>query len=478
MPLTSAIEKHLSAEIASFHMPGHKGRFTGEDTLFRGGALWQWDVTELPGLDELSQPKGVLADLEARAARLWKSKHALISVNGASAGIVAAMLALVRFQNTDHEWPYAGGQNEMRVVRNKILIPRNSHRAVVNGLVLSGMYPIWYEPTWNERWQVWEAVAPSVIAPIIEKHKYELAGVLVVSPTYGGAVSDIAAVAQKCRAHNLPLIVDEAHGAHFLPGSVMPQSAIGLGADIVVHSLHKTAPALTQTGMVHVATDSRVPAHEIRAALNMLQSSSPSYLLMASIEQAIMEMEGDHGIARLAELVALGNQIHTAVAKLPGLAIYESAFANDPLRFLISAKNATAREFAEFIDAWGIWPETILGNGVLFMMGTHTTDTDIDCLKSALSDFTNTVILSDAKDPSSAANSSPEKYLPLEQVISPRKAFMSQSEVIPLSKAVGRIAAETIAPCPPGIPVVVAGQRISQELSARISLTSVRVLTE
>ncbi len=451
--LSSAIQRHLKFEKASFHTPGHKGR----DLFKSGESLWQTDLTELPGLDELSNPEGVLLDLEARAAKLWGAAGSVISVNGASAGIIAAMLTL----STE---------------RKKFLVPRNAHRSVINAMVIGGIEPIWYEPVWDARWGSWGAVSPVSARQILSNCKAsEIAGMLVVSPTYTGAVSDIASIADSCHFRDIPLLVDEAHGAHFLPDACAPSSAVTCGADLTVHSLHKTLSSLTQTGMIHIGDSPvfKIDIEHLRAQLNLVQSSSPSYPLLLSIEQTIGLLETS-GKNLLAHLPHLRRRLEDSLAESNRFEIYNSRFEDDPLHFFVAARGAKPEDLYDFCVERGVFPEAILGRGVLFLLGIGTITEDVAELAKVLVDF-------HAHHPDDGLHSDEQgvwHFTEIEQVISPRQAFMSPSQMVPVQEAIGRIAAECVAPCPPGIPVCVPGQRIHPEVMNLTSVKSLRVVRE
>jgi arginine decarboxylase len=451
--LGSAIQRHLKFEKASFHTPGHKGR-----ELIKGQeSVLQADLTELPGLDELSNPEGVLLDLEKRAAKLWGSAGSVISVNGASAGIIAAMLTLTS-------------------ERKKFLVPRNAHRSVINAMVIGGIEPIWYEPVWDARWGTWGAVSPVAARQILSTCKAsDVAGMLVVSPTYTGAVSDIASIADSCHFRDIPLLVDEAHGAHFLPDACAPSSAVTCGADLTVHSLHKTLCGLTQTGMIHIGESPvfKIDIDLLRAQLNLVQSSSPSYPLLLSIEQTIGLLETT-GKNLLAHLPHLRGRLEDSLTECNRFEIFNSRFETDPLHIFIAAKGARAEDLYDFCVEHGVFPEAMLGRGVLFLMGIGTITEDVADLAKVLVDF-------HTHNPESGSLGDDQgvwHFTEIEQVISPRQAFMSPSQMVPVHEAVGRIAAECVAPCPPGIPVCVPGQRIHPEVMNLTSVKNLRVVRE
>lgn len=427
----------------------------------------QYDVTELSGLDDLSAPNGAINRMCERASRLWRSQNSLLSVNGATAGMMAAILSLsVRGQ--------------------KLLVPRNAHRSVINALVLSGLTPVWYEPEWNQQWNVYAGVKPDCIKELL-RTETGCAGVVVVSPTYGGAVSDISTLSTITHKHSIPLIVDEAHGAHFLPDTSMPTSAIAAGADIVVHSLHKTLGALTQTGAVHIGANALIDAQSVQLALNLIQSSSPSYPLMLSVERTLDSLSGARAANLLQDLFKRAQSFRERIALLGSYDVYESLHEFDqqnfsivnPTHILISHHHEPAEKLHEGLAAQGINAETILGTGVLLMLGVGTSDEDIDIAIAGLQTFDNQYRAS-ARLNHQVTNEElahAEHPARIEQMINPRVAATAPSHLVPISQAENLIAAECIAPCPPGIPVCVPGQKLTKEVLKQITKDRVRIVS-
>jgi arginine decarboxylase len=449
--LSSALKRHRQIERASFHTPGHKNR--------KDFNAFEFDLTELPGLDQLSHPEGVLKSVESRAARLWSSQESIVSVNGASAGLTAAMLSLASYGET-------------------VLVPRNAHRSIIQGLVLSGLKPYWYDPEWHEDWQLFGQVMPETLSMALAKNPVAVAGVVVVSPTYAGSISDIKSLSKLCREREIPLIVDEAHGAHLLD-----TSALNCGADLVIHSLHKTLSALTQTGIIHIAKNSMIDASLVRANLRLLQSTSPSYSLMLSIEQAISEIEGDEGRSNLAQAVALSKECTAEIESLNEFVIF-SKNANsdcDALHILLKHQSESSETLNTFLIEKGIYAETILGDGLLLLLGMGSITKDIETLIAALAEFKSTAKNLSIKSPANVDTiTKSNSQFTIETVLPPREASLLPSHLIPLSEAEGAIAAECVAPCPPGIALCVPGQKITQTvlqlLSEQSSLQHVRVL--
>lgn len=370
-------------------------------------------------------------------------------------------------------------------------MPANAHRSAVHALVLSGLEPVWFEPQWQPDWQMFGAVDTEKFKAMLDECAQELACALVVSPTYAGTISDIAGIAEACRERAVPLIVDEAHGAHFIPNTGMPVSAVSCGADLVVHSCHKTLSALTQTGMAHVGKDSLVPGDAVHAAMNLLQTSSPSYLLMSSLEQAFACGRDRELFMRLR---TMRQSFRRQMKAVPGIKIYEYATTDDsdvvtsirqatidPLHILVRIEGMEPSQLYSECCQWGVFPEATIGNGVLFLLGTGTRGYEVESLADALEHIAIEHRLSLARGEERQTNAYVQTQPMLgEYVMPPRQAHFSSCETVELQSACNRVAAECVAPCPPGTPVVVPGMRITQAAINFVSSmqTHVRVVIE
>lgn len=439
--LIDAIHGHSVREVASFHTPGHKTRLATIDFM-----SLQNDVTELPGLDDLTYPDGVIAQLESRAAAIWQSGESIISINGSSAVIMAAILSCT-----------AQG--------SKLVLPRNAHRSCIHALVLSGLEPVWYEPSWDSDLGVFADVSAASFEEAIRAGGSDVAAALVVTPTFAGAISDVGMLAAIAHAHGVPLIVDEAHGGH------LPSHAVSLGADITIHSLHKTLGALTQTGVVHIATRSLVPAERVRAMLRLLQSSSPSYLLMSSIDAALTELETIGLPALYDRFLCLAREFETQCRSLPHLKVSSPSGKTDPAHLLIAHEQLSPEKLYNALFEAGICAETILGQAVLLLLGAGSTKSDVNACIEALSAL-----------PSHGSARAFEKLSPprfAEQALPVRRAYLATSEFVEAAQAIGRIAADCYAPCPPGTAAIVPGQRIdAHNLLVFGEKTRIRVVVE
>ena len=262
--MTTIYDKLLAygnSDAYPFHMPGHKRQITDFVNPF------QIDITEIDGFDNLHHPEGILKEAQERAAALYGSRSTYFLVNGSTCGILSAVSALVR----------PGGE---------IILARNCHKASYHACYLGDLVIHSLYPQWEPKWGINGGILPEDVEKLLAEYPKTQA-VLLTSPTYDGAVSDIRGIARICHAHRVPLIVDEAHGAHLGFHPYFPESALKLGADVVIQSFHKTLPSLTQTAVLHVGRDAQVDEERIRRFLGIYQSSSPSYIFMAAMDRCV-----------------------------------------------------------------------------------------------------------------------------------------------------------------------------------------------
>ncbi|MBY0359582.1 MAG: aminotransferase class I/II-fold pyridoxal phosphate-dependent enzyme [Candidatus Obscuribacterales bacterium] len=418
---SAAIEAHIEQERASFHTPGHKGR------------TWRQDLTELPGLDTLSSPEGIIANLQERAAELWGAQASYISVNGASAALCGAIIASANRGSS-------------------ILLPRNVHRSAINAVIISGLNPIWLEPEWDSHWGLWGEVNPKSVKAALEKAEATPAAVVITSPTYAGKLSDIRTIANLCKEYGTLLIVDEAHGTHLAFTEQSQLAALACGADFCAQSFHKTLGAPTQTGLLHLSKDCPVSKAEVQAAMNLLQSSSPSYFFMCGIEHSLNEIEQ----VTLAKIEKMALNLSQELSKIAGLEIYgqNSTAHQDTLHILVNARGISAETLHEALCRQGIFAEAILGKGILLMLGTGTLQTDCSQLVQAFQEII-------AKTPANGKIVPEPKPQFGEQILNPRKAFFMKKRETSARLSDGCIAGDWLAPCPPGMPILVPGQKIT-----------------
>lgn len=426
-------------DILPMHMPGHKRALSAFPWLSSlGGAF---DITETEGFDDLNAPEGVLRDMEERAARLWGSRAAYLSVNGSTGGMFAALSACGR-----------GG----------VLIARNCHRSVFNAAEKLGLRAEYLMPSRVEGYGIFGEITPDEAAKRLRETGCK--ALVVTSPTYEGVTSDISALAEAAHSAGALLIADAAHGAHLGLSEAFPPSAVREGADIVVTSLHKTLPALTQTALLHVCSE-RADVDDIAAGMATFCTSSPSYVLMASVDGMLRYFENG-GSSRLDALAdALSDFRKKACVfrrlRVLGAGDKEANTVNidaskiyiDCIKCGFSGHTLKRRAREEF----GIELEYAGGRGALAYATIGDDEGSLNRLFAALSAI-------DGEDEPLFAESSYSDFPPFgERVLPLGEAALRGRGYLPLEEAEGRIAAESVYVYPPGVPVLLPGERVTAE---------------
>lgn len=459
-PLLDAVLNYAESEITRFHMPGHKGGRTADDRLMQalGPTTWAMDATGVLGLDDLHQPGGVIQEAQELAAAAFGADHTFFLVNGTSAGVQAMILT-------------ACGPGD------KIIVGRNLHKSAQAGLVLSGARPVYIQPEVAPDLGISLGLAPDAVADAVRRHP-DARAVLLVSPTYYGVASDLAGIARLAHQAGMLLLVDEAHGAHFRFHPALPRpAALEAGADMAAHGIHKVLGALTQASMLHVKGD-RVDLTRVRRVLQSLQSTSASYLLLASLDAARRDaaLQGERllsgplewarllrrGVRSLAPLRTFGREL----VGWPGCAGLDELKVNvDVTRLGLTGQQAEAL----LRRRWGIQAEMSDLSGVLFMLGPGSRRDDVQILLAALAELVQEAAA--AGTGAEAPALPPLPPLPPAEM-TPREAFFRPSEAVPLEESEGRIAAELVTCYPPGIPLVGPGERVTAEVLAQLRLVA------
>lgn len=452
-PLFEALAAHTAKDPANLHTPGHRqGRGLPEDFLNLGGqAIFSLDLTEIPGLDDLHNPRGAIARAQELAAELYGADRSFFLVNGTTAGIQALLTAVV-------------GQGE-------VIIPRNAHRSVLGGLVISGADPVYVSPEIIPDFGVDCGVAPLTIRRALEGHP-GAAAVLAVRPNYYGVAGDLAGQIRVAREADRPLLVDEAHGAHLRFHPDLPGDAMAAGADASVQSTHKLGGSLTQSSMLHLR-GGQVSAGGVAAALRLLQTTSPSYILMASLDLARRQMAllGEDLLERALEL-ARGTR--ERLSRVRGLRILTEehlpggSFGLDLTKLVISVRGLglTGYQAGELLaERYNVFVEMTDAVNVVAFISTGATRADCDALVRALEGIA-------AGDKLPAGAPLPEAPTGYIKRMKPRDAWFSPARTVSLAEAGGRVCAETVAVYPPGIPAVNPGEEITPEIVEYLTLVS------
>ena len=436
------IEQKLKAlaqsDVYPFHMPGHKRQLSG---FFP----YELDITEIEGFDNLHHAKGLLFEAQQYAAQMYQSRKAYYLVNGSTCGILAAISAATT----------KGG---------RVLVARNCHKAVYNAIYLRGLKAEYVYPVATHYEIQGQIQAADVERKLVEKP--DIQAIVITSPTYDGLVSDVRAIADLAHAHGIPLIVDEAHGAHFGLDEAFPDNATVLGADAVIMSVHKTLPAPTQTALLHLCSD-RINVTKMEKFLGIYETSSPSYVLMAGIEESLRLADEARG-AQMKEYVRRlqifrEKMRRLTILRVPDRADFtgEEAYAYDIGKLLLVTNGAIPGKVLQekLLKQYGLQMEMSSGNYVLAMTSFMDTEEGLERLADALLEIDATLTVTDQREMFSPEKiyRQPKKAMEIDEVQD------GESTSVAFSEAEGRICADYIYLYPPGIPVIVPGEVLDQQ---------------
>ena len=435
--IAERLEEYAKADVLPMHMPGHKRNADAPYLCLPAASV---DITEIDGFDDLGDPRGIIAESEKLAASLWGSDEVLYSVNGSTSCVLAAVTALCR-------------EGE------PVIVARNCHKSVYHALELSGARPVFIAPPKTEL-GLWGSVTPESVSSAIDENPGARA-VILTSPTYEGVISDIRGICREAHKKGIPVVVDEAHGAHLGLFSVFPDGAVGCGADAVIHSLHKTLCSLTQTAAICISGDLADRA-EIRRRMEMFGTSSPSYPLISSIDGEVRSLlHGQNSsLSRWLEAV---NEAKSALKTLEKLTVSDlsadpAVFDADPSKIYIDSHGAGVRgdAIAKALRGARVEVEAVYPYGVLAMTGEGDDG-------ASMSRFADAIIEVDRKiEKGKPATPDKTVYVP-ERVMTVRDARDKKRLRVPLEGAEGKVSASYVFAYPPGVPVVIPGERIARE---------------
>ena len=442
-----------------FHMPGHKRQAV---TPYLTDP-WKEDITEITGFDNLHHAEGILKEAQEYGAKIFRAKRTWFLINGSTAGILAAVSACTS----------PGG---------KILMARNSHKAVYHAAYLRQLKTEYLYPSREKTLGMNGGIFPEDVASALEKDP-NIQAVLITSPTYDGILSDVKRIAQAAHRYGIPLIVDEAHGAHLPFHQLFPKSALYLGADLVIQSLHKTLPSLTQTAVIHQQSD-LVSGERLERFLGIYQTSSPSYVLMASITACLRYLEENGGqafdryVSRLGQCRRKLSQMKNLY--LPGREIWGQGgiFDLDLSKILISGAGAGIQGPALhriLREKYRLEMEMEAPGYVLALTSVMDTEEGFGRLTKALEEIDSAL---EQAYPTKAGihrisipsfGKYPEELRPRQEMTIAR-AMESEMEEKDLEYGAGRISGEFAYLYPPGIPILTPGEEISREFIQRAGL--------
>ncbi|WP_027400371.1 aminotransferase class I/II-fold pyridoxal phosphate-dependent enzyme [Anaerovorax odorimutans] len=445
------LKKHAEKNPVSFHMPGHKGsdlyKKLGYESFMRD--FLDYDITEIPGADNLFQTEGILKETQDRYAKLYGVKKSYLLINGTSGGIIAAILASA-------------------VKSKKLIMARNSHKSVFNALTLGQIQPIYAYPDMIADHGISGSVSAGEIERLLNENP-DADAVILPSPNYYGICSPIRDIAEVVHRHNKILIVDEAHGAHLkLFESInntsnnkknlqLPKSAVSLGADIVINSIHKTLASLTQSAVLHLNSN-RVDQYLLEDKLQCIESTSPSYILMASLDISADILE-EHGMQLMEEWKDNIENFYNRATQIPGLQIINNLKGLDwtKINLNMSGAGLSGAELEKIlIEDYGIYTELVTGDVLMAMSGIGNIKQDYEKLAKALEEISYKYYkIKNEK------NNDKKRKLNL-----PKQAKLfdipKEKKKIKLEDAEGYLCASSIIPYPPGIPILCPGELIEK----------------
>lgn len=453
-PLLSAMLHYVKDQVVPFHTPGHKQgkgmhplleEIVGRDTL----AL---DLALMEELDDFHEPHGCIMQAQDLAAHLYGADHSFFVINGTTGGIYAMILTIA-------------GPGD------KIIVPRNAHRSIIGGIILSGATPVFIQPEVDHELGLAMGVTAETVAAAIGQHP-DAKGVLIINPTYYGVATDLKQIVDLVHAHDMVVIVDEAHGPHLKFDDRLPLQALDAGADICAQSTHKIIGAMTQCSMVH-CREGRISVPRLKAMLQLVQSTSPNYILLASLDVARLQM-AQQGRELIGKAVELAEWTRREINTIPGLTCFgdekigsPGVYSIDPTKITVTVKGLGLRGAeAERIlrHQYNIQVELSDMYNILFLITLGDTQSEASALVAALRELAakhaRTCDFS-ALDKACMAVNYPE---PPPGVISPREALFGNQCTVPFKASAGHICAEIVTFYPPGIPLLCPGERITPEV--------------
>lgn len=467
IPLLDAVLDYAEKGIIRFHMPGHKGGYGAHPRLVEALGLQalRLDVTGVNGMDDLHQPAEVIRRAQELAAQAFGADQTFFLVNGTSVGVQAMILATCR-------------------PGDRVVVPRNIHKSILSGVILSGAVPVYIQPEVDHYLGIAMGISPERFEMTLESNP-GAAAAMVINPTYYGVTSDIEALTSLAHSHRIPMLVDEAHGPHLHFHPSLPPSALDAGSDACAHGVHKILAGLTQASMLHLRGN-RLSHEKVRAVLRLLQSTSASYLLLASLDTARHQMAVS-GRDLVERAINLAEEFRDRINRINGLYAFGKELLGSPgIHGLDPTKvTVTVRELgisgqqAETIlrKNYGIQVELSDPFNILFIIGHGNTHEDILAAARALEDLAaRAKVHRDERIASLIMHAGKDDILnpPLpEATLPPREAFFAPSRPVSLETAVGRVCTEVITCYPPGIPIICPGERFSQEITDYLRLIKV-----
>ncbi|MFE5319755.1 aminotransferase class I/II-fold pyridoxal phosphate-dependent enzyme [Paenibacillus sp. NPDC056579] len=448
-PLFSALKQHAERNPVQFHIPGHK-KGVGMDPEFRhfiGDNALSIDLINIAPLDDLHQPTGVIEEAQQLAADAFGADHTFFSVQGTS-GAIMTMILTVCSQG------------------DKIIVPRNVHKSIMAAIIFAGAKPVFISPVRDENLGIDHGITTRSVKRALERHP-DAKAVLVINPTYYGVCANLKEIVDIVHSYNIPVLVDEAHGVLIHFSDKLPISAMEAGADMAATSVHKLGGSMTQSSVLNVR-EGRINASRVKTIISMLTTTSTSYILLASLDTARRNL-AINGAQMAEHAIELAEYARREINEIPGLSCFgkdilgtEATYDYDPTKVNIHVRHLglTGYDVENWLrDHYNIEVELSDLYNILCLVTPGDTKENIDILLKAMRELAsenynvrevNELVIKIPKIP--------------QLTLTPRDAFYGDTEIIPFKESADRIIAEFIYVYPPGIPILLPGEVISQDL--------------
>lgn len=448
-PLYEAVINRAKRKLISFQTPGHNNGLAFDNKIKRDikDNFFYLDVSVCGKVDSLDSPKTFIRDSQRLLAKAYGVDNSYFLVGGSTLGNQIMFLSA-----------FSAG--------DKVIIPRNVHKSILSSIIISGVVPIWIYPELSENKNITYNVLSSQIKDALDKHP-DAKGVSITSPTYHGIVADLEKINNIIKEKNKILIVDESWGAHLKFHPKFPKSATEIGVDMCVQSFHKMLPALNQSSILHINTKN-IDYTKVERAINLLQTTSPSYPMLAIMDYTRRNM-ALNGKKILSEILLISKEIKQKLTKIGISTLLDTHVQNgsgeftlDPAKVTIFTNEIgiTGYELEKILDEeYGIQVECSNYDNIIIILKYGNLKFDVKQLIKALTGIINNKKMNKTNKINFEFN-----LFNNDQVIEPRKAFFSKELWIDLDNSKGKICAETISVYPPGIPILIPGERISKEV--------------
>lgn len=451
-PIYTALLNYKNSNIVHFDVPGHKKNPDSFIANALGEDIIAFDANSTKELDMLSHPVGIIAEAEKLLADAYSADYAFMLVNGSTFGVQAMILS-------------ACGPND------KIIVPRNVHKSVINAIILSGAIPVFMQPEIDYEYGIANGVKVDTVKSTIKAHP-DAKAIFIINPTYFGVASDLRKIIKICHRKNIAVLVDEAHGAHLPFHPYLPDSAMKLGADMSTCSLHKTAGSLTQSSALFL-NEGIIDYDKVRNTINLMQTTSASYLLLASMDLARsnLVLKGKKIFSRLLKKIA---EAKSKLSKLKGISVISEDYIDendehgiydfDDTKFIVKVNELGLSGFQVydiFKKDYNIQLELAESYVVLAVVGIGDTDESIDKLVNAFTDLSERFYTKNTKPFTIEISAFFEKP---KTIVLPRDAYFSPKTILSIDDAEGHICGESIMIYPPGIPLIVPGELITKKI--------------